>query len=113
MIKIKTRMLFLILFSLCCHSIFSQPGNLSSSKENNPVVDSLLAVLQTQNEDTNKVKTMTQLAEKYHTAGNYNKAIEVGTAALIMAEKLNFIRAKASIPNIIGNAYKNQGHYPE
>ncbi|MBK6833006.1 MAG: CHAT domain-containing protein [Bacteroidetes bacterium] len=97
------QILFSILF-LFNLSFFSQ----------NKEVDSLLVVLKTEKEDTNKVNLLNQLSEK---AGlriaKYDKALEYAESAEKLAEKLSFKKGMANSYHIIGIVYTYQLNYAE
>ncbi|MBI3510581.1 MAG: tetratricopeptide repeat protein [Bacteroidetes bacterium] len=77
----------------------------------NDQIDSLLKVLQTQEEsDTNKVITLYKLCAKYINSDT-KKAIEYGNKAKDLGEKLNFKRGVASALNNLGIVYENEGDY--
>lgn len=91
----------LFLFSL---SFFAQ----------NKEIDSLLTVLKTAKEDTNKVNLLNKLSEKAGwRIGKYEKAIEYADGAKDLAKKLNYKRGEANANHNSGNGYFFQGNYDE
>lgn len=65
-----------------------------------PVMDSLMAVLKTQKEDTNKVKTLNLLSEKLWRIGNLEKAMNYAEQAKTLSEQKKY---KKGIGNALGN----------
>jgi signal transduction histidine kinase len=53
-------------------------------------IDSLLAVLQTEKEDTNKVNTLINLCKAYKYIGQFDKSIDYADHALSLSEKTGF-----------------------
>ncbi|MCC6181520.1 MAG: tetratricopeptide repeat protein, partial [Bacteroidia bacterium] len=75
-------------------------------------VDSLLTVLKTAKEDTNKVNTLIQLSEKAGwRVGNYDTALYYAQNAHTLAEKLGFKKGIASSYNNIGIVYYYQDDF--
>jgi adenylate cyclase len=70
-------------------------------------IDSLKKVLQTQKEDTNKVKTLYTLSWRLSMTGNLNPAINLAQTALALAEKINFKKGKAYAFKSLGIIYYN------
>lgn len=85
-----------ILYFFCCFTLFGQ-----AQKE----VDSLLAVLKTAKEDTNKVNTLFTLSEYCAE----EDILQYAEAALRLSEKLNYKKGIANSLGNIGFAYFNQG----
>ena len=98
------RHLFIVLFFL--------PAGLSS-KENKTQrnIDSLSTLLKKDLDDTNKVIHLNELCSSYQSISNYDTALVCGTAALQLAEHLNYKRGIAMAHNRIGIAYKYLGNY--
>ncbi len=84
------------------------------AQNKNRETDSLLTVLKTAKEDTNKVNILNQLCEK---AGwriaKYDKAFEYAEGAKTLAEKLGFTKGVANSYHNIANIYYYQGKYTE
>ena len=77
-------------------------------------VDSLLNVISTAGEDSNKVNTYNQLAKEIlFTTGEYDKAIEYAIKGAEVAHKIEFKKGEALAYNITGAAYMFQGKYTE
>lgn len=80
----------------------------------NKEIDSLLIVLKTAKEDTNKVNLLNKLSEK---AGwriaKYDRAIEYAEGAKNLAKNLNYKRGEANANHNLGNGYFFQGNYDE
>jgi len=68
-------------------------------------IDSLLTVLKTQTEDTNRVNTLNNLARNYQLKGDYSLAVQYAKEAIATAEKLNFIPG-----NILGHTHLGHGY---
>jgi serine phosphatase RsbU (regulator of sigma subunit) len=70
--------------------LFLSTGTLSWA-QSTPHIDSLLAVLRTQKEDTNKVNTLHELTRAYLFELNDNEKVgEYGKKQLLLSQKLNF-----------------------
>ncbi len=92
----------IILITLISGSdIFSQ-----SSK-----TDSLLQVLKTAKQDTNKVKSLDALSWELQNKGEYEKAMQYANDALSLSEKISFKKGIADSYNSIGIIYTRQGNY--
>src|SRR4051812_33009949 len=74
--------------------------------------DSLLAVLKTAQEDTNKVNTLISLS-KYYVSTDPKETIHCGELAQQLSEKLNFTKGLAFAYKSIGMGYYFQGKYLE
>jgi tetratricopeptide (TPR) repeat protein len=87
------------------------------------VIDSLKNVLKTEQEDTNRVKTLIALSNELKRRGKYDTSIICASSAITVAEKLasssSPIVVKASKKGIaktynnIGIIYDEQGNYPK
>jgi tetratricopeptide (TPR) repeat protein len=76
-------------------------------------IDSLLTVLKTEKEDTNKVNTLDALSDKLDRDAQYKSSDSAGRAALQLAEKLNYKQGQAIAYHSIGYANFNMGNYDE
>jgi len=76
-------------------------------------IDSLLKLLKTDKEDTNKVKHLTSLCWHFRVIGKMDTALWLGNEALILAGKTGFLKGKASAYTMLGVVYWNQGFYPK
>lgn len=77
----------------------------------NSTIDSLLKVLKTQKNDTNKVKTTDKLCWNYIEIGEYSKALKYANAGLVLAKSIDY---KKEIPIFyydIGVILNNQANY--
>jgi tetratricopeptide (TPR) repeat protein len=75
--------------------------------------DSLLTVIKSAEEDSNKVNTLNLLAwEIVLTTGDYEKTVEYCNQAIQLSEKINYKKGHAKALNILGAAYMFQGDYP-
>jgi len=87
--------------------IFSSFSNIFSQ---NTEIDSLLQVLKTANNDTNKVNLLYNISKKYL----YNapdKAMEYNSSSIALADKLDFKKGKANAYDISGIYHQNKGEY--
>jgi len=99
----KTFSLFLVL-SAC---LFSQPCFSQQSK-----IDSLLQVLKTLKEDTNKVNTLNALGRETRNTGDYEVSRKYSGEALLLTEKINFEKGKIAIYINRGMTYYYQNNFP-
>ena len=97
------KIIFLFLFFLAAQNLFSQ----------NSETDSLLKVLQTQKEDTNKIRLLNELSYKLILTDDYDKAMKYSNDAIMISEKL--IQQASDVPLLISikkakaNTYHNMG----
>jgi tetratricopeptide (TPR) repeat protein len=99
------KVLFLTLV-FCC-SLFS------TVTAQETTADSLLSVIKTAGEDSNKVNTLNLLGrEILVTTGDYEKAIEYCNQAIQLAEKIDFKKGHAKALKLIGSAYLYMGDFP-
>src|ERR1019366_9064393 len=76
-------------------------------------LDSLLTLLKTDKEDTNKVIHLCTLCRQFNNVGGDDKGLVYGKQALVLAQSLSFKKGEAQSYNNIGNIYDNQGNYSE
>jgi tetratricopeptide (TPR) repeat protein len=76
-------------------------------------IDSLLTLIKTDKEDTNKVKHLYIVCNEYRLHGEYDKGLPYGKKALTLAKNLDFKKGIANAYTNIGNIYTMQGNYPE
>src|SRR5258705_4268682 len=81
--------------------------------QNTHKLDSLLNVLKTAKEDTNKVKVLNDLSRQLRSTSDFNKAKKYSDAALLLSEKLNFKSGKLSAYNGLGIINRNQDNYAD
>src|ERR1035437_38395 len=84
----------------------------------NSKIDSLLILLKTDKEDTNKINHLNKLCSEYRKAGSYINGLNYGKEALALAQKqvpvtFGVKKSIAQANNLIGIIYFNQGNYPE
>jgi tetratricopeptide (TPR) repeat protein len=79
----------------------------------NKNIDSLLILLRTDKQDTNKVIHYYILCRGYVQIGDYDIAMYYANSALILAQQLNFKKGIATCYNITGIIYMNQGNYSD
>jgi tetratricopeptide (TPR) repeat protein len=87
-------------------------GFLSLSAQN-PGVDSLYNVLKTSKEDTNKVRTLNSLSERFWRQGRYDTSLVFSKNAHALAEKINYKLGDATSLRNIAIVYWYQAKYPE
>src|SRR5437763_13775198 len=95
--------IFLFLFALFFHSLQAQTKQ----------IDSLLRVLKTAKEDTNKARSLISLSGKLYRLNDYEKSKVYATAAVQLSEKINYPKGKIFACQNIANVYVSQGNYPE
>ncbi|HRG57871.1 MAG TPA: adenylate/guanylate cyclase domain-containing protein [Bacteroidia bacterium] len=102
------RILLLFLFSLVLSCQLSAQGNPQL------MIDSLLNILKTSDDDSNKVNTLNELS-KYlgWRIGNYDTAIYFALSAIKISEKIHYKKGEASALNNFGQVYFHQGKTPE
>ncbi|MEI7802163.1 MAG: adenylate/guanylate cyclase domain-containing protein [Bacteroidota bacterium] len=98
--KLKSLLFLFILFNSV--NVFAQ----------NSEADSLLTVLKTEKDDSNKVNTLIALC-KNNFSDNLDNALKFGVMAKELADKINFQRGSAYALKNIGIVYYMQGNYPE
>jgi len=90
-------------FVFCSTIIFSQQTK----------TDSLVTVVASSSEDSNKVNTLNLLAwEIVLTTGDYAKTVDYCNQAITLSEQINYKKGHAKALNILGAAYMFQGDYP-
>ncbi|MBA3665215.1 MAG: tetratricopeptide repeat protein [Bacteroidetes bacterium] len=75
--------------------------------------DSLLAVLKTAKEDTNKVNILNSLSKQLWKTNDFEQAKKQAGSALTLAQKLNFKAGEANAYNNFGIISDYHGDYPE
>lgn len=75
--------------------------------------DSLLAVLASCPEDTNKVNVLYDLGWEYMQEGDLEKGMEYADASLMLAKKIKFIAGVAFAHSLKGSVYRNKGDFAE
>ena len=110
-VKNKTTLSFLIyilVFTLALPFGEGWAGAFAQTK-----IDSLLTLIKTSKEDTNKVNTLNDIAWEYTNTGNYPDAKKYADNALLLSKKTNFKKGEAKAYHNIGIIYYYQGNYPE
>jgi len=92
-----------LLFSLCCVYAYAQQRT----------IDSLKAVLKTEKDDSNKVKTLGELYNALDTKGDSKSEDSVSAIEAALAEKVGYKKGQASAYCDIGYNYYSKGNYPE
>ena len=113
--KLLTLFLFSFFPTTIELALFLLPANAIASygidTQHNKLTDSLLLVVKSAKEDTNKVNTLNLLSRQYSNTGLYDQAIEYAQQAMSVAEKIDF---KIGLGNALSNtgvAYWHQGIY--
>ncbi len=101
--KIRNRVFFLML--LCCwyKNIYAQ----------NKKIDSLLVILKSAKEDTNKVNSLNELSERLWRTDNSSQGMKYAEEALLLAKRLDFERGIIWAYQNIGMHYQYKGNYPQ
>ncbi len=97
------RIIFLLIFSFIGLTFIAQQNK----------IDSLLTVLKTAKEDTNKVHTLNKLSYKLWQTGGYEQALQYSNNALALAQKIDFKKGKCRAFNNLGLVYADQGNYDD
>jgi tetratricopeptide (TPR) repeat protein len=75
--------------------------------------DSLLSVINSAGEDSNKVNTLNRLAKEIlSTTGDYEKAAEYCQQAIDLAQKIEFKKGNAQGLSLLGTTFLYQGDFP-
>lgn len=75
--------------------------------------DSLLTVIKTAQEDSNKVNTLNLLAKEIlSTTGDYVKAAEYCQQAIDLAQRIKYKKGNAQSLNLLGTTFLYQGDFP-
>ena len=94
----------LFFFSVVSANLFAQK---------NSKIDSLMNVLKTAKEDSNKVNTLNALSSQFINAGDYEKAIQYADSVLALASALNFKRGNGEAYYTLGLVNGTIGNYDE
>ena len=78
----------------------------------NPTIDSLKNVLETQKEDTNKVNTLNAICKKLIEDQDTSMIFKFADQAIELADKINFTKGKATALGWIANMYVFRFNYP-
>jgi tetratricopeptide (TPR) repeat protein len=76
-------------------------------------IDSLLTLLKTVPEDTNKVMHLYRVCNEYRNISEFDNGLVYGKQALELAQNLGFKKGIANAYNNIGIIYEHIGNYPE
>ncbi|MES2285262.1 MAG: tetratricopeptide repeat protein [Bacteroidota bacterium] len=74
-------------------------------------IDSLLVVLETSNDDTIKINTLSELSRSHASTGSYKDALKYAIDAQQRSQKINFKTGLGNAFNNIGAVYWNEGNY--
>ncbi len=96
--------------SLVC-LLFILFTNTNSFAQINLTIDSLLTLIKTSKDDTNKVNNFVNLCNEYKEIENYDKGLQYGIAGVALGKKLNFQKGIAASYKSIGNIYYNEENY--
>lgn len=90
---------------------FAQQANTSSGK--NKIIDSLLALVKMDRQDSMKVIHSCKLCNEFRKKGTIDSAILFGNAAIQLAKQVGYQKGLADSYNNVGLVYENLGNYPE
>ena len=103
---------FLFILILCCGVNLNLFYNTLYAQQTK--ADSLLAVVNSSPDDSNKANTLNLLAwEMVLTTGDYEKTMSYANEAIVISEKIKYKKGHSKALKIIGAAYMLQGDYPE
>lgn len=97
----------MLLVMLC----YMAPGQCYAQKERQLLVDSLLAELSKQEEDTNKVKVLNELSYQYHPI-NPDEGIKYGKQSLELSSRLDWKVGVARANLVLGNNHLRKSDNP-
>jgi len=83
--------------------------SLHAQKRGRAAIDSLTQVLQSNPNDTTRVRAMNLLSFEYKVLGKVDSALELSTSSLELAKKINFTRGEADAYFFLGQAYAGKG----
>ncbi len=101
-VSIRKKTSFLFFFSCFFFFASADSRQINAAEKHSPMTDSLLRVLKTVKQDTNKINALNLLSRQYSNAGLYEQAIYYAEQAQADAEKIDFKKG-------LGNAYSNMG----
>ncbi|MBA3665810.1 MAG: tetratricopeptide repeat protein [Bacteroidetes bacterium] len=96
-----------------CLLVFAFSGVAQQSVSYGRVADSLIKVVKTGKEDTNKVNALNRLSKRFYNHESFDTSRFYSTRALALANSLKFKRGTAAAYNCLGVAYFKQGNYAE
>ena len=76
-----------------------------------PVIDSLKSFLEKAKPDSSKVDAYDELAWQTYLNGDWNGSLKYSNEGMLLANKLNYEKGKASLYHMIGNAYYSLSDY--
>jgi len=83
--------------------------SLHAQKRGRAAIDSLTQVLQSNPNDTTRVRAMNLLSFEFKVLGKVDSALELSTSSLALAKKINFTRGEADAYFFLGQAYAGKG----
>lgn len=83
--------------------------SLHAQKRGRAAIDSLTQVLQSNPNDTTRVRTMNLLSFEFKVLGKVDSALGLSTSSLALAKKINFTRGEADAYFFLGQAYAGKG----
>src|SRR5450755_2301616 len=93
----------LLLLSLTYQLCFAQ----------NNAIDSLLNIIKTDKEDTNKVKHLNRVGKEYVELGELDKGLPYAKASLALAQNLGYKKGISFAYHGLGVIYISSSNYPE
>jgi tetratricopeptide (TPR) repeat protein len=113
--KHKYLLVFLLLFFACDQKFFAQEKQKDCCSAR---IDSMLNILPAQKEDSNRVKTLLNIAwDKFNLAwsrnGDYESAIDYANQGLTLTDKIKFKWGKGRGNFVLGRCYELKADYAE
>ena len=108
---VRSNHIIICLFILNFSFSFAQQNNGSALFTTK--IDSLLSLLKTGKQDTNKVNHLNDLCREYKNIGSYDTALYYNNIALQLSQKINFHKGVANAYGGMGNVCGLKGDYPK
>jgi tetratricopeptide (TPR) repeat protein len=113
MIKTKKLLLLSLLLTAQKPDLSAQASANTSAQLNRRAVDSLIIILKTSIEDSNKVELLHKIGSGLYLIKEYKQAIQYETSSVLLANKLNLKKAQSRAYSYLGNIYRDMGDYTE
>jgi tetratricopeptide (TPR) repeat protein len=91
----------------------AQVSENTTAQFNRHVADSLIAVLKTAQEDSNKVELLHAVGSGLYNIKEFQQAVQYETSSLELANKLNLKKAESRAYNYLGTIHRDVGNYTE
>src|SRR4051812_23972065 len=102
MARTKNQLLLSVLLIVCHASLSAQVSANTPAQMKRHIVDSLIAVLETSKEDSNKVEVLHNLSSGLYDIREYKQAIQYENSSLLLANKLNLKKAESRAYSYLG-----------